>query len=308
MNSHLFEHEHAYGRSQADRDGFVWAPYTPLQSTQSVMSESFYLGNCSLIEYIGVDWCNKIPDKDKIAYITEVFDALALAGNDNAAKDTLQLLKEIHESTEFYRRCIALRSLTEKCDAYYPWFKDLKHPYYPTERMVEVVEKELRHELLEFICARFWVIPLWWTMHGWNTQKTPVLAESRKKMIAVCAENWQGMPHEKTDISAFMMLCEMARPTHQGVCPIGRRNACETVKEFVDAVQQELRVVLRKVALAKEETFNWKYWMTLHPHPEQAEAVLDVFAKTRAALGGYKCALADILAREQVDALTDQVS
>lgn len=300
--------------------GLAWAPYSPLYlQSKPYTQHHFFIVCCSLIEYIGVEWCVRIPDNEKLAYMKRVFDTLASVGNDKAAKDAFQILKEIFHWHELHRRCVRLafpdESLGDK--DFSDIRHDKKHPYYPSRNLVGAVYADIRHEFLDFIRERFWMMPLEIPdavrahcnrLGNMSIYATPIaLVETRKEMIRACIERWNGTPGDQNDEAAFSIFSAMANPWHGG-CKVPE-NKPNWVKELCDVVLQELRETLVERVYRKQQErgveIDWKYWMTRDKYPAQCEAILNVFAKTRAALGGYKEALLDMKARQEIKEMED---
>lgn len=285
--------------------GFVDCPYEELSGKSKYFSRGYFrIADCSLIEYIGVEWSRGMPEEEHLAYMTRVFDTLASVGNDTAALSAFQVLTQVLSYTERMLRRAKYESVADDGATI------KMHPYYPSRRLEDVLSEELRHELLEFIRARFWTMPLqipkdvldaleWKEKREDRDHKQhTTLIETRKAMIRACARDWQGKPGDANDELAFKMLCMMAN--HWYGFDLSREKLWD-MKVFQDIVQQELRRVLNDHI--GHSGFNWKHWLTVNPHPEECAAVLETLAKTRAALGGYKGAILDIEARESIAAM-----
>src|SRR3989344_1400327 len=131
--------------------GFVDCPYEVLAGKSKYFSRGhFRIADCSLIEYIGVEWSRGMPSEKHLSYITRVFDKLAHVGNDGAAHDAFQLLSQVLSYTELFLR--RKKYNPEPCSRW----SDKMHPFYPSRKLEDVLREELRYELLEFIRMRFW--------------------------------------------------------------------------------------------------------------------------------------------------------
>ncbi len=287
------DYAHGYGRNPIPaRPDFAWAPYGELQ--ESKLSGGgpthVYISACSLIEYIGVEWCTRIPDEEKIAYMRGIFNTLAEAGNDDASLSAFVVLRDIHESTELHRRCKDLyvaKTQSPQDEFRFSWCEGMEHPYFPKQKLVDVVRQELRHELLLFIREQLHEILFSYVRSG---IRHTTHIETRKKMIATCGEGWDAIPHNKNDELAFAIFCDTA------VCDLNHR---PSAKELHDTLHQVLRDALNRIHLEGKTAINWKHWLTRPEHPTRVEPLLNVLSKTRTAVLGYHSTLLDIEARER---------
>ncbi len=293
--------------------GFVDCPYEELSEKSKYYSrDHFRISDCSLIEYIGVDWARKMPKEKHLPYLIEVFDTLASVCNDAAAYGAFRLVSQALSHTELFLRRARLGG------SIHPPF-GMMHPFYPSRKLEDVLREELRNELLEFIRARFWMMPIEKpeTIPEHRDKYVFALLETRRAMVSECARYWLGTPGDTNDELTFKMLCSMASPSH-GACPSSKlpaeafRSTYDGMKKLRDLAQKELRNAIVEHAEMEQRRrgveFNWKYWLTVDPRPQECGVVLETLAKTRAVIGGIQGALADIAAHEKVKALAHQVS
>ncbi len=295
------------------RFGLARTPYQHLAEYGKPYSgHLFCIANCSLLEYIGVEWSTRIPEAEHLAYMTEIFDKFAAVANDDAAHSAYKILYEVFFLIEYPRRRDVLSRVAHSHNG------NVMHPFHPLHRLDEFLRAEVKLEFLEFIRARFWTMPqsipieAVKTLNRVSGSKTRTqevaLLETRKAMIRDCAKDWRGTPGDKGDELAFRMLCSMANPYHDG-CLLGtwrEGDGDKDLKVLRDVVVQSFRTAISEHAyfargyMNGRYLFDWKYWLTRNIKSEECSELLNVLAKTRAALGGYKEALIDIEAREQM--------
>ena len=170
---------------------------------------NFSLEHCSLVEYIGVEWAMRVPLSEHRAYMTTIFERLAMAGNDEAAQSAFLLIAtEIIPMTEFQLRApayIGRASLEEQ----------------------RKLREELLSEVLEFIRTHFWTMPIKpGDMRGWDKvlhtkpdrKEEFLLLKTRQEMARQCMRHWSGIAGKKNDELAFCMLAERLLPHMEGVC------------------------------------------------------------------------------------------
>lgn len=251
--------------------------------------------------------------------MVRVFDTLASVGNDSAACDAFRVLCQVFTHTERIRRRAELMKFALKKG------HETKHPFHPSERLEAVVDRELQLEILEFIRTRFWMMPLvipedirWVDKRAKEHREQPTadwiaLSETRKEMIRVTAKclgwGWRGIPGDKVHETVFAMLCSMSNAYH-GACPAQHQRQRDYGQLFCGIITQVFREELQSAVqmsgydfVKNERLFNWKYWLNFDKNPAECRVLREVLAKTRAATIGPDGVLADIEARERLEAV-----
>ncbi len=303
-------------KTAAADETFVPARYTWLTHKRTTRPGSeFPISSCSLLEYIGVEWCVRIPEREHLRYITGVFNTLANAGNDEAARRAFQVLFEVYQKTEFERR-VNIRPCGH--GGYGKFVPALCHKE-PCATNAQEIGIELTHEFLEFIRTHFWAIPT----HVNETVRDLIklagsggspcahasllLIETRKEMARAVIGLWHGVPRDINDELAFAILCGMIYPGID-VCPNTARGVSN--KQVNDFIVEQMRASFRNnvewsggsvLTMANEHTEKWEHWMTIMGN-ETPAIMLEMLGKTRASIIGWEGVLEDIRARKTLAA------